>query len=468
MPKREQTTGQPKAVTPKQSAESDKPKRDSKAREFRSRAEREAQLERIVVLTTTIVITVVVVLLVGTFIYQQLILPNLAVASVEGQNITVTQFQQRVRFERVLHIQRLNNVINFYQQIGQDINQLLQQEPYSTWWNELRLPEQMGNRVVNDLVNDALVRSTAAELGITVTEEQVQQAIDDFFGFQSPLPFVNGVQITPTPTEVPSLTPTLLVSRTPSPTPTITLTPTGTPSPTVPPTSPFTATPTLEVTATGTPFPTLPPTPTFTDNQRIDDFNESLNSFYDLIVAQTGMSYSDIRAYFEVQALRKAVCEAVCGVGETATYAQVRHILVATEEEANQVIASLNAGESFADLARALSTDTGSGAQGGNLGWAPISPYVTNYVDEFAAAARDAAVGAISAPVQSQFGYHIIQVMAREERPIDEATAEQARQKALDAWFESQRTAEGAQIATFANVWGGNVPEDPAFQLTSQ
>jgi peptidyl-prolyl cis-trans isomerase D len=464
MPKREQTTGQPESKKP---AETQKAKpRPSKAREFRSRAEREAQTERIVVLATAIVIGVLVVGLVGIFIFQQFIAPNLTVATVNGQNITVAQFQRRVRFERVLNIQRLNNVISFYQQMGQDPNQLLQQEPYATWYNELRLPEQMGNRVVNDMVNDLLVRTTATEMGITVNEEQIQQAIDTFFGYEAPLPFVNGVQITATPTTVPSTTPTPLVSRTPSPTPTITSTPTFTPSPTLAPTTEatadVTAEATLEATATWTPIPTLVPT-VQTDNMRIDDFNTSYSGFADLLVSQTGMSYTDIREYFETQALRKAVCEAVCGVGQTATYADIRHILVATEEEANQVIASLNAGESFADLARAVSTDTGSGAQGGDLGWAPISQYVTSYVDEFAAASRDAALGAIVGPVQSQFGYHVIQVMGREERELDDQTLESARQKALDAWFTQRSTAEGVSVATFANIWSSYVPTDPEF-----
>jgi peptidyl-prolyl cis-trans isomerase D len=462
MPKREQTTGQPKP------GETEKAKpRPSKAREFRSRAEREAQTERMVVLATSIVIGVLVVGLVGIFIFQQFIAPNLTVATVNGQNITVAQFQRRVRFERVLNIQRLNNVISFYQQMGQDPNQLLQQEPYATWWNELRLPEQMGNRVVNDMVNDLLVRTTATEMGITVSEDQIQTAINSFFGYEAPLPFINGVQITATPTTVPSLTPTPLVSRTPSPTPTITSTATLTPSPTLVPTTELTAEATIDTTPAFTPVPTLVPT-VQTDNQRIDDFNTSYSGFAELLVTETGMSYADIRAYFETQALRKAVCEAVCGVGQTAQYAEIRHILVATEEEANQVIASLNAGESFADLARAVSTDTGSGAQGGNLGWAPISQYVTSYVDEFAAASRDSALGAIVGPVQSQFGYHIIQVMGREDRELDAQTLESARQKALDAWFVSRTTAEGVSVATYANIWSSYVPEDPEFALQSQ
>jgi parvulin-like peptidyl-prolyl isomerase len=466
MAKRDSSSGQPKNPESKKPAETEKAKnRPSKAREFRSRAEREAQTERIIVLVTSVVIGVLVVGLLGIFIFQQFIAPNLTVATVNGQNITVAEFQERVRFERVLHIQRLNNVISFYQQLGQDPNQLLQQEPYATWWNELRLPEQMGNRVVNDMVNDLLVRTTAAEMGITVNDEQVQQAIDEFFGYDSPLPFINGVQITPTATTVPSLTPTPLVSRTPSPTPTITSTPTLTPTATLIPTTGFTSTPTIEVTATWTPAPTLEPT-VQTDNQRIDDFNTALTGFYEMLVTETGMSYADIRTYFETQALRKLVCEAVCAIGETATYAHIRHILVATEEEANQVIASLNAGESFADLARAVSTDTGSGAQGGDLGWAPISQYVTDYVDEFATASRDAALGSIVGPIQSQFGYHVIQVLEREERELDDQTLQTARDKALDAWFTGRRAPEsGVSIATYANIWSSYVPDEPEFAL---
>ena len=50
-----------------------------------------------------------------------------------------------------------------------------------------------------------------------------------------------------------------------------------------------------------------------------------------------------------------------------------------TEEEANDIINALNAGESFAELAKSVSTDTGSGAKGGELGWQPATTYVKEF-----------------------------------------------------------------------------------------
>ena len=71
-------------------------------------------------------------------------------------------------------------------------------------------------------------------------------------------------------------------------------------------------------------------------------------------------------------------------------------------------------------------------------------------------------------PVQSQFGYHIIQVVGREERELDQATLEESRQKAFDAWLEERKLAEGVQAVTYANIWASYVPDDPEFALQSQ
>ena len=84
-----------------------------------------------------------------------------------------------------------------------------------------------------------------------------------------------------------------------------------------------------------------------------------------------------------------------------------RHILVATEAEAKSILADLKKGKKFEDLAKAKSTDKGSGANGGDLGWA--SP--TDFVKEFSDAMVKLPKGKIvDAPVKSQFGFHIIKI----------------------------------------------------------
>ncbi len=84
-----------------------------------------------------------------------------------------------------------------------------------------------------------------------------------------------------------------------------------------------------------------------------------------------------------------------------------RHILVATEAEAKAILADLKKGKKFDDLAKAKSTDKGSGANGGDLGW--TNP--ADFVKEFSDAMVKLAKGKITdAPVKSQFGFHIIKL----------------------------------------------------------
>jgi peptidyl-prolyl cis-trans isomerase C len=86
---------------------------------------------------------------------------------------------------------------------------------------------------------------------------------------------------------------------------------------------------------------------------------------------------------------------------------KARHILVEKEDEAKAIIASLKKGAKFEDIAKKQSKDPGSGANGGDLDWAPAA----SYVPEFSQAMIKLAKGETSeAPVQSQFGWHVIRV----------------------------------------------------------
>lgn len=90
------------------------------------------------------------------------------------------------------------------------------------------------------------------------------------------------------------------------------------------------------------------------------------------------------------------------------------HILVDTEAEAREIVALLDGGADFAELARERSTDTGSATQGGALGCSTKAEAEAQYVPEFATAANAAEVGEPTAPVKSDFGYHIILVTSTE------------------------------------------------------
>ena len=86
---------------------------------------------------------------------------------------------------------------------------------------------------------------------------------------------------------------------------------------------------------------------------------------------------------------------------------RARHILVDKEDEAKALIADIKKGGKFEDLAKKASKDPGSGANGGDLDWAPAA----SYVPEFSNAMVKLEKGQMTdAPVKSQFGFHVIRV----------------------------------------------------------
>ncbi|QOY36364.1 foldase protein PrsA [Anaerobacillus isosaccharinicus] len=94
---------------------------------------------------------------------------------------------------------------------------------------------------------------------------------------------------------------------------------------------------------------------------------------------------------------------------------EASHILVEDLETAQELLAKINQGEDFAELAQEYSIDPGSGAMGGSLG----SFERGRMVPEFEEAAFSLEIGKISEPVQSDFGYHIIKVTDR--KPFEES-----------------------------------------------
>ncbi len=117
---------------------------------------------------------------------------------------------------------------------------------------------------------------------------------------------------------------------------------------------------------------------------------------------------ADAQAYF-AQNLAQ-----ICPTGKV-----ISHILVATQAEADAVEQELADGADFATIAQQKSTDTQSGAQGGLLGCIAAGQTVA----AFEAAANALAPGETSAPVQTEFGFHILRAQA----PTYDIFAEQVR-----------------------------------------
>ena len=126
---------------------------------------------------------------------------------------------------------------------------------------------------------------------------------------------------------------------------------------------------------------------------------------------------------------------------------EVRHILVEDENTANDMQAKLKAKSAkFEDLAKS-SKDPGSAEKGGNLGWAADS----NYVEPFAKAVAATPKGQLSEkPVQSQFGWHVIEVL--DKRPVAFPPLEQVRKELEQMMREQTLAAYQADLRSKAKV----------------
>ncbi|MGR3467223.1 MAG: peptidylprolyl isomerase [Shimia sp.] len=131
---------------------------------------------------------------------------------------------------------------------------------------------------------------------------------------------------------------------------------------------------------------------------------------------------------------------------EGETQYNASHILVETEEEAQQIVTDLDGGADFAELAMERSTGP-SGPRGGELGWFGAGMMVAPFQE----AVETLEVGGVSAPVQTQFGWHVITLndIRTTEPPAFEAVREdiegQLRSEALEARIDELRDA--AEIA---------------------
>lgn len=138
------------------------------------------------------------------------------------------------------------------------------------------------------------------------------------------------------------------------------------------------------------------------------------------------------------------------GTTEKAYEVHVRHILISNNEpdaknKATQLQNQLKKGADFATLAKIHSADKNSAINGGDLGWGDSS----KYVPAFSQATKTLALNTISPIIQTEFGYHVLQVLDRKETDDNQKQLEARAKKALaarneasnyDTWVENLRT----------------------------
>jgi parvulin-like peptidyl-prolyl isomerase len=351
-----------------------------------SRIERERRAQRAILIGVGVVAAAVIGLITYSILNEMVFKPNRPIVTVNGEKVTIADFQDRVKFE-------------YYFQYG-----------YQPLADIGMTAEIFGQSVLDSIIREILIKEKADELGITVTEEEAVEQLELAVGFDSGDPEPTET-LWPTSVEndmTPTSTPTFVYTRTPRPTntlepgvtPTLTATPTETPSG-----------PTEIPTITPTPVATVTPIP-----MSEEVYTDTLDGFLEEASAATGLEIERIRELLTDWAgatyRERLVIEALdFDLDQTKTMLHAAHILVESEEEAQAVLDRLAAGEEFEVIAAEVSIDASTAYRGGDLGWFSRG----QMVEPFEEAAFALEVGEISEPVQTDYGWHIIKLYDRDD-----------------------------------------------------
>jgi parvulin-like peptidyl-prolyl isomerase len=428
----------------------------------------------------TIGAIVVILLVVGSIGYgildQQVLQGLRAVAVVNGEKISVNEFRAYTKYYRYQLIQNAQYTYQIASMFGSDPSSLQSFGSQLVNISGELDANRAGQSALDQMVADKLVRQEAKKRGITVSPDEVEKRMQEAFRY-----FANG---TPTPSPTAPIVPTSTLSplqltmvpptATNTPTPVITATATVTGSAVVTNTANISGTlaPTATLAATATDTPTLAPsepviTATATPQPTETPYTfDAYNNVYATKMAEfvaTEIPEATVRYVMESQIYREKLKAVVIGdVPCVQEQVWAQHILVKDEATAQSILSKLQAGEDWAKSAATFSTDTSNKDKSGDLGWFARGQMVKEFEDAAFALTQP---GQISQPVKTQFGYHIIRLVAHENRPISASQCSSLSDQKFNDWLTNYKTT--AQIKTY-DIWQTVVPLLPTLPADLQ
>jgi peptidyl-prolyl cis-trans isomerase D len=394
-----------------------------------ARVERE-RIQRRNISIFSIAIFAVVILVIGTgIVIEGVMKPQQTIIQVDENIITARDFQSFVKYQRFRLVNEYVSTFQFIQSMGDQSSFSYFESYLMQLQNELQ-PEVLGQNSINQLIENAFVREEAESLGIQVSQSDVQKMVNEVM-FQY---YPEGTP-TPAPTRVLLPTPTLSALQ-------LTLVP-------PPPTAIITETEGIEpgvdlektdvesseeVAATP-----ISPTPTVYSEEI---FNEDYEKFMDYLKSFAGVSEEDVFTFYEGILLRERLAEEI--ITDLPTEEEklwARHILFRDEEngeeEALVFLSRLEAGEDFKIVAEELSSDEDNAESliFEDLGWFGVGDMVEPFED----AARELKIGEFSQPVNTSFGWHVIQLLGRDVQPLEQSDIDQIRLEKFQEWLDNKR-----------------------------
>jgi parvulin-like peptidyl-prolyl isomerase len=376
------------------------------------RVEREQRLNRIITISTIGVLVVIVIVVLVGVIQETFITPNVTIATVMDEEINVEDFQARVRMQRALLISEFQNYSNYLDPTDPSAQQ--QYLSILSQYESQLDPAYLGQVILNQMIDDILVKQEAQSRGIEVTEEETAEMLNTVFGY-----FPDGY-------------------------------PTFTPAPTAEASEGEEA---VEV-------PAIPQPTSITE----EEYNQALDEYFDSF-GEFGVTEEVLISIFEASLYRDKLSEELAeGISNEADQVSARHILVEELETVESIFERLENGEAWEDLALELSIDTSNSANGGDLGWFTEG----TMVQEFNDAAFSGEVGTIVGPVETQFGFHLIDIVGHESRPVSAEDFQYRVNLALtDLISQIKGPAETAGRIVLSDDWVKYSPDDPSLPISA-
>ncbi|MCC6790310.1 MAG: peptidylprolyl isomerase [Thermomicrobiales bacterium] len=185
------------------------------------------------------------------------------------------------------------------------------------------------------------------------------------------------------------------------------------------------------------PVATMEPSPTPNQEQARQTATANFDDYEEAIFDRAHLSRSD----YEDLIVRPAIArerindKLTAGIGQSAEQVHASHILVDTKDLADAIYADLMNGADFAQAARDQSIDSGTAPNGGDLGWFTRG----QMVDPFEEVAFTTQAGQISAPFETEFGWHIVLVHEHaQDRAMTDDQITQLRGSLVDDWLSAK------------------------------
>ncbi len=392
--------------------------RQQLTRKQRSRLDEERRMERILIGSVSIIAVLIVGVLGYGVVAEKIIEPREPVAIVDETPIMTADFEARVKFRR---LQMQNQLRYLYQQQqtmasqgsesgGQSFQQYFQQQ-INNLQSQLASEnaEALGKQVLDQMIQEELVRQEAERRDIEITTQEVQSEIHANFGYNP--------DATPVPTSSPPLTSTESLT---------------------------------------TSQPTPAPTPT---QMTEADFREMYNRYMRDGLKPIGVSEQEYRSWIKASLLiQKLQADMKEQLPQQAEQVKLRFLSVNSEERANELAQRLDSGEDFQTLAEEIKADEESPGSSSELDWLPKDTLADRLGEETATTIFNLDVGERTEPLtlgEESQAYYIFEVTGHEEREITDTILEQMAQERFQSWLEAQQSlVERKSIE-------GHVPTEP-------